>query len=197
MGIEKHHHLANLRSKLGLPQPESDAIASWAACCRTGEELAQAWFAESWCVFLGPKERDELVALLAKSDPGPDAALIRIGRVLDTGSAWQGELIDPAMLLAKVVDLRRQHTQKRWVLGLQRLCDHAEPVDEVTRGIALKGLLQTNKIENVDSILQKGPFIHDYGIRVRHIDELGLVPEIRKYLLDMCPDLAAEASQGG
>jgi hypothetical protein len=196
MDADMHNQLSDYRFKLGISQPESDAIASWAACCRTGDDLAQAWFAESWCVFLGPEGREELVGLLAKGDPGPDAALTRIGRVLDTSHAWQGELIDPAMVLAKAVELRRKHTQKRWVLGLQRLCDPAEPVDAVTRGIALKGLLQTDKAENVDGILRKGPFIHEYGIRVRHMDELGLVPEVRKYLLVVCPDLAAEASQG-
>ena len=195
MSLDSHNHLNELRSKLGLSQPSEDPVGSWAACSKVGNELMLAWITESWAVPLSSEGQEELFRQLAKSDSGPDSALLRIGRVLDTTGAWQCELLEPTKLLVKAVSLRRKLTQKRWVHGLQRICDAAEPVDSVTRGVALKGLLQTDLVENFEAILRRAPFIHEYGIHIHDLDELEVTPTVRAHLLAQCPDLADEASR--
>lgn len=194
MDPEQQQFLTQTRAKLGIPEPGIALKESWLAAARVGVELSQAWFWESSSYFYDSEWREKFMLDLAKNDSGPDAALIRIARVLDTTGAWRGELLEPALVLKAAARLRGKDTQRRWIDAMRRLCDPAEPVDEVTRGVALKGLLLTDKWSSVEGISPLGPYISDCGIRLEHLRDLSLSDQMMEQLLGCCPELDAEAS---
>jgi len=195
MDFEKHEELNRLRGLLGIPHPKESPIDSWAACARIGNDLLLSWLSESDLVYLDYPEREQLELALAKSDAGPDAAMLKIHRTLDTTTAGNCELSGAARLLAKAVRLRRAHTQRRWVAALQRLFHASGQVDSGTRDIALRALLQTDNWANVEWLLNGITFVTEVGVKAMYLKELNLKPEILQRLLDRFPDFAAEVER--
>lgn len=195
MDQEKLEELKRLRRCLGISEPSEGYLSAWLACAKTGDLLMRAWIEEQPLAPLYLDELDQVLLGLAKSDFGPDGAMYFIHRTLDVDSAWNAELLLPVKLLEKAAHLRGKHTQKRWVLTLQRVAAFDSKVDSSTREIALRGLLQTDKVENVECLVNKRFSFPDYGLRLRHLKSLNLSKDILEFVFMHSPEFKYEKLQ--